>query len=218
MSTKSFCVIGLGRFGTTIAQTVAELGHEVLGVDIDEEVVQKASPYLTHVAVLDVTDEDALAELGVSNFDVVIVAIGDNLQSNLLSVMLLKDMGVKYLVAKAQTSIQGRMLSKMGVDDIVYPEQDMAIRIAHSLTRDHVLDFFQLSDQISLVEMETPKFLIGRTLIESRLREDYNVSVIAVRRGETLIAPPNPMIPLKEDDVLIIVGKNDDVNRLDRLE
>lgn len=218
MSTKSFCVIGLGRFGTTIAKTVAELGHEVLGVDIDEEVVQKASPYLTHVAILDVTDEDALAELGVSNFDVVVVAIGDNLQSNLLSVMLLKDMGVKYLVAKAQTSIQGRMLSKMGVDDIVYPEQDMAIRIAHSLTRDHVLDFFQLSDQISLVEIETPKFLVGRTLIESRLREDYNVSVIAVRRGETLIAPPDPMIPLKEDDVLIIVGKNDDVNRLDKLE
>ena len=180
--------------------------------------MQKASPYLTHVAILDVTDEDALAELGVSNFDVVVVAIGDNLQSNLLSVMLLKDMGVKYLVAKAQTSIQGRMLSKMGVDDIVYPEQDMAIRIAHSLTRDHVLDFFQLSDQISLVEIETPKFLVGRTLIESRLREDYNVSVIAVRRGETLIAPPDPMIPLKEDDVLIIVGKNDDVNRLDKLE
>lgn len=218
MSTKSFCVIGLGRFGTTVAKTVAELGHEVLGIDIDEEVVQKASPFLTHVAVLDVTDEAALAELGVTNFDVVVVAIGMNLQSNLLSVMLLKDMGVKYLVAKAQTGVQGRMLSKMGVDEVVYPEQDMAVRIAHSLTRDHVLDFFQLSDKISLVEMETPQFLVGINLIDSRLREDYNISVIAVRQGENIMAPPNPMLPLQDDDVLVLVGKNEDVNRLDQLE
>lgn len=218
MDTKSFCIIGLGRFGLTVAKTIAELGHEVLGIDIDEEVVQKASPYMTHVAIMDTTDEDALASLGISNFDVVVIAIGDNLQANLLTVLLLKELGVKYLVAKAQTNIQGRMLQKIGVDDIVYPEQDMALRIAHSLTRDHVLDFFQLSEQISLVEMETPKFLVGKNLIESKLRENYNVSVVALRKGEAVIAPPNPMDPLKSDDILLLIGKNEDVNRLDRLE
>lgn len=215
MNTKSFAIIGLGRFGTTLAKTVIDLGHEVLGVDIDEEVVQKLSPYLTHVAVLDTTDEDALRELGIENFDVVVVAIGDNLQTNLLTTLLLKEMGVKYLVVKAQNSLQGRMLSKIGVDQIVYPERDMATRVAHSLTRDHVLDFFKISDNISLVEMECPEFLLGTTLMDSGLRQEYHVNVVALRQGDTIIAPPSPMQVLQKGDILLVIGKNEDVNMLD---
>lgn len=216
MKTKSIAVIGLGRFGMTVAKKIVELGHEVLGVDIDEEVVHKVSPYVTHVAIMDTTDEDALNELGLNNFDVVVVAIGDNLQANLMTIMLLKELGVNYIVAKAQSGIQGRMLKKIGVDMIIYPERDMALRVAYSLTRDHVLDYVILSDDISLVEMETPKFLVGKSLMESRLREDYNVSVVALRQGETVIAPPSPVELLKKEDVLMIIGKNDDVNRLDK--
>lgn len=216
METKSIAVIGLGRFGTTVAKKIVELGHEVLGVDIDEEVVHKVSPYVTHVAILDTTDEDALNELGISNFDVVVVAIGDNLQANLMTIMLLKEMNVKYIVAKAQSAIQGRMLKKIGVDMIIYPERDMAIRVAHSLIRDHVLDYFMLSEEISLVEMETPKFLVGKTLMESRLREDYNVSVVALRQNGAVVAPPSPFEVLKNDDILLIIGKNEDVNLLDK--
>lgn len=215
MKTKSIAVIGLGRFGMTVARTIVELGHEVVGVDIDEDAVHKVSPYITHVAVMDTTDEDALNELGINNFDVVIVAIGANVQANLFTIMLLKEMGVKHLVAKAQSTLQGRMLKKIGVDMIIYPERDMALRVAHSLTRDHVLDYFKLSDSISLVEMETPRFLVGKTLMESRLREDYNVSVVVLRQGESVIAPPSPHDLLKADDILMIIGKNEDVNRLD---
>lgn len=218
MKTKSFAVIGLGRFGITVAKTIAELGHEVLGVDIDEEKVQKAAPYLTHVAIMDSTDEDALNELGISNFDVVIVAIGSNLQANLLTILLLKEMGVGYLVAKAQNMLQGRMLKKIGVDNIVYPERDMALRIAQSLTREHVLDYFALSADISLVELETPSFLVGTTLADSNLRQKYNVSVVALRKDGVVIAPPSPMQVLQKDDILMIIGKNDDVNRLDQVD
>ncbi len=113
MKTKSIAVIGLGRFGMTVARTIVELGHEVVGVDIDEDAVHKVSPYITHVAVMDTTDEDALNELGINNFDVVIVAIGANVQANLFTIMLLKEMGVKHLVAKAQSTLQGRMLKKL---------------------------------------------------------------------------------------------------------
>ncbi len=216
MKTKSFAVIGLGRFGMTIAKTIAEMGHEVLGVDADEEAVQKVTPYVTHVAVLDATDEEALREIGINNFDVVVVAIGANLQGNLLTTMLLKEMGVRYLVAKSQDQLQGRMLTKIGVDMVIYPERDMAIRVAQSLTREHVLDYFKLSNEVSLVEMETPHFLAGKTLIDSRLREDYQVSVVAVRRGEDVYAPPSPMMPLQVEDILIIVGRNEAVNALDQ--
>lgn len=216
--TKSFAVIGLGRFGLTVAKTITELGHEVLGVDINEEVVQKASPQMTHAFIADTTDEDALKELGINNFDVVVVAIGDNLQANLLTILLLKELGVKYIVAKAQNQLQGRMLKKIGVDQLVYPERDMALRVAHSLTRDHVLDYFSLSDHISLVEMETPSFLVGTTLADSGLRQNYNVSVVALRKHGEVIAPPSPMEVLEKEDILMIIGKNEDVNRLDKME
>lgn len=216
MKRKSIAVIGLGRFGETIALRVAEMGHEIMGVDIDEDLVQKISPYLTYAATADTTDEDALHALSLNQFDVVVVAIGDNLQANLMTSMLLKEMGIRYVVAKAQSLMHGRMLEKIGVDLVVYPECDMAHRIAQMLTREHVMDYLQLSRGIGLVEMETPNSLVGKTLMELGLREKYNISVVAIKKGSDVVAPPDPRQPLEKSDMLMIIGKDADINRFEK--
>ena len=183
MTKKSIAVIGLGRFGSTVAKTVANMGHEVLGVDKDEDMVQKISPYVTHAVVADTSDEDALRELSLNQFDVVVIGIGDNLQGNLMTAMLVKEIGVEYIIAKAQDIMQGKLLEKIGVDLVIYPESDMAIRVAQMLVREHVVDYLQLSKDIGLVEMETPEYLQGKNLIEANIRVRFNVSVVAIRRN-----------------------------------
>lgn len=216
MKKKSIAVIGLGRFGITIAKMVAELGHEVLGVDIDDELIQRVSPYLTHAVVADTTDEDAIRALSLNQFDVVVVAIGDNMQANLMTTMLLKEIGIKSVVVKAQDPLQGRMLSKIGVDMVIYPERDMAVRVVHMLTRNNVADYLQLSKEISLVELGTPDFLVGKTLLESKLRELYNINLVAVRRDNEIIVPPHPNMKFLKEDLLMIIGKDKDITALDR--
>lgn len=215
MKRKAIAVIGLGQFGSTVATMLSDLGHEVLGVDINTEIVQRMSATLTHVVVADTTDEHALQSLSLNQFDVIIIAIGDNTQANLMTAMLLKDMGMLYIVAKAESTMQGRMLQKIGVDAVVYPERDMAMRLAQSLTRDHVIDYLQLSDEIGLIELETPKFLVGKTLMDSGLREDYHLSVVAVKTGGHMQVPPVPSQPLRIDDKLLIIGHTNDLDRLE---
>lgn len=184
MKNKTIAVIGLGRFGTTIAKLLASMNHEVLGVDIDPEVVQKISPYITHAIVADTTDEEAIKALALSQFDLVIVAIGDNVQANLMTSMLLKEMHIPKIVAKAENTLQGKMLSKIGVDQVIYPEFDMAQRLAQSLTREHVMDYLQLSKSVSLIEINMPLFMVGSCLKESNLREKYNLNAVGIRRGD----------------------------------
>ncbi len=216
MEKKSIAIIGLGRFGMTMAKAIAEMDHEVMGIDIDEDVVQRISPYITHAAVADTTDEDALRALSLNQFDVVVVAIGDNLEANLMTAMLLKELGVKYVVAKSQDKMQGKMLDRIGVDLVVYPECDMALRISQMLTRNHVVDYLTLSKDIGLVEMETPKFLVGKTLIESNLRESYNLSVVALKRGDEIIVPPDPKMVLEKMDLLMLIGRDADISKLEK--
>jgi len=167
MKYKTIAVIGLGQFGTTIAKMLASMNHEVLGVDINPEIVQKVSPYVTHAIVADTTDEEAIKALALSQFDIVIVAIGDNIQANLMTSMLLKEMNMPHVVSKAENALQGKMLKKMGVDMVIYPEYDVAQRLAQSLTREHVMDYLQLSKSISLIEVDMPKFLVGTCLKDS---------------------------------------------------
>lgn len=215
MKKKSIAIIGLGQFGSTLAKEVADIGHEVLGVDIDSDVVQKASFYLTHAVVADTTDEAALQALSLNQFDAVVVSIGDNVQANLMTSMLLKENGIKQVVAKAQDAMQGKMLRKIGVDTVIYPEMDMAKRLSQLLSRDHVVDYLQLSSTIGLVELETPSFLVGKTLIESGLREKYNLSVVAIRNDQDIKVPPDPKTPLTKQDKLIIIGHDEDLGKLD---
>lgn len=214
MKNKTIAVIGLGRFGTTIAKLLASMNHEVLGVDIDPEVVQKISPYITHAIVADTTDEEAIKALALSQFDLVIVAIGDNVQANLMTSMLLKEMHIPKIVAKAENTLQGKMLSKIGMDQVIYPEFDMAQRLAQSLTREHVMDYLQLSKSVSLIEINMPLFMVGSCLKESNLREKYNLNAVGIRRGDDLEVPPNPTTILSAEDKLLIIGNNSDLDAL----
>ena len=214
MKRQSIMIIGLGQFGSTVAKSLIELDQEVLGVDIEADIVQRATTFLTHAVVADATDELVLQSLGLGQYDIVIVAIGDNTQANLMTSMMLKELNVPYVVSKAESELQGKMLKKIGVDMVLYPERDMAMRLAQSLTRDYVLDYLQLSNDIGLVEIETPEFLVGKTLIESGLRETYQLSVVAVKTGNDIEVPPKPNRPLTEADRLILIGRIHDIDEL----
>ena len=181
MKQKTIAVIGLGRFGMTIAKMLASMNHEVLGVDINPDIVQKISPYLTHAIVADTTDEE---------------------------------MHISKVVAKAENSLQGKMLQKIGVDQVIYPEYDMALRLVQSLTREHVMDYLQLSKNISLIEISMPPFMVGRCLKDSKLREQYNLNAVGVRRSTGLDVPPDPTAILSEDDKLLVIGNNSDLDEL----
>ena len=214
MKHKTIAVIGLGQFGSTVAKMLASMDHEVLGVDTDPEVVQKISPFITHAIVADTTDGEAIKALALSQFDIVIVAIGDNVQANLMTSMLLKEMNMPYVVSKAESDLQGKMLKKMGVDMVIYPEYDVAQRLVQSLTRDYVMDYLQLSKNISLIEIKMPSFMVGTCLKDSNLREKYNLNAVGIRRGEDLEVPPNPITILGEDDKLLVIGNNSDLDAL----
>ena len=151
--TKQFAVIGLGRFGASVARTLYTLGYDVLGIDSNEENTQTLADNLTHVVTADATDENTLKALGIRNFDVVIVGIGGDIQSSILTTIILKELGIKYLVAKAQNELHGKVLNKIGADRVVFPERDMGIRVAHNLISPKVLDFVEFSPDFNIVEL-----------------------------------------------------------------
>lgn len=216
MKRKTIGIIGLGRFGGTLAKQVAALGHEVVGIDIEESLVQKLAPYLTHSIVADFSDEDTIRQLNLQELDVVVIAIGDNLKAKLLSAMVLKELHTPYIVAKASTAMESKLLERVGADLIIFPEMDMAERVAQMLTRENIVDYFQLSQDIGLVEMGIPRFMIGHSLAELDIRKHYNVNIVAVKRDKNVIAPPNPNNPLQDEDMLIVIGRNEDITKLSK--
>ena len=214
---KQFAVIGLGRFGTSVAMTLQQLGHEVLAIDADEDRVQKLSDVVTHVVQADTTDENSLNALGLRNFDAVVVAIGEDVQANVATTLLLKEMGIPYIIAKARNALHGKMLGKIGADRVVYPERDMGQRVAHSLVSANVLDYIELSPELSLVEVTAPGVFVGRTLAEANMRVKYGVNVVAIKRYEDLIVPPQADEVIHECDVLIVIGPTEGLQRLEVL-
>ncbi len=215
---KQFAIIGLGRFGTSVALTLAKAGYEVLAIDANEERVQKFSDEVTHVVQANTTDEASLKALGIRNFDTVVVAIGEDIQANVLTTLLLKEIGVPHIVAKARNELHGKMLEKIGADKVIYPERDMGMRVAHSLVSANVLDYIELSPNLSLVEVTAPVTLQGRSLAQANLRALYGVNVVAIKRGEQIIVPPQPGEMISDQDIMIVVGTNDGVQKLEELE
>lgn len=215
---KQFAVIGLGRFGKSVAITLFKMGHEVLAIDENEERVQGMSDEVTHVVQADTTDEETLKALGIRNFDVVIVAIGEDVQANTLTVLLLKELGVEYIVAKARNTLHGKMLVKLGVDRVVFPERDMGQRVAHNLVAANVLEYIELSPNLSMVEVTTPKSLVDKTLAETNLRAKYAINVVAIKRGEQVIVPPVPSEKILAEDILFVVGDTSGIHRLEELD
>ncbi len=222
MKRKQFGVIGLGRFGSAIATTLAELGHDVLGVDDDENRVNDLSDVITHAVQLDATDAKALRAAAIHDVDVAIVSIGEDIEASLLIVMQLREFGVQTIVAKAATPLHGRILEKLGVSRVVFPEREMAVRLAHSLVVPNAIDYIELSRDFSIVEIPAPESFINRTLKELELRPRFGLTLIAIKRsvgGDNIVTNISPAADeiILRDDVLALLGSNEQLNALDEL-
>ncbi|OCA91524.1 potassium uptake system protein [Bacillus sp. FJAT-27225] len=200
-----------------LAESLIEAGQEVLGVDTNAERVEDAQAVLTHAVIADSTDPDALKSLGIRNFDTVVVAIGNDIQASILTVLLLKEEGVKKVIAKAISKPHGQVLEKVGADWVIFPERDMGERVAHMLISPNVLNFIELSNDYSVEEMKIPPSMTQRTLRDLDLRARYNLSVIAIKHGKKINISPAPDETILEGDVLVVIGENRDLERFGNL-
>lgn len=205
---KQFLVIGLGRFGMSLIKTLIQHKHEVLAVDKDVELVEDASHIATHAIQADCTDEDALHELGVKNFNHAIVAIGEDTHSSLLVTLLLKELGVKKVTAKAKSAIHGKMLEKLGADQVIYPERDMGIRLGKQLSSGNLIDYIELSPDYNLVEMKAPPAMDGKTLQQLNIRAKYGCNIIAIKHGEMINMTPSADDVIRSGDILLVMGND----------
>lgn len=211
---KSIIVFGCGRFGATVATTLTELGHEVLAVDYDFENVQNISDKVTTAVQCDILDENSVKELGLSNFDIAVVAIGSNLEAAIIAVILSKEAGIDHIVAKAMSIRKGEILKKIGADKIIYPERDMGYRLAHSLDSSNILDFIQLSSEYSIIEIKVLEAWIGKTIKELNFRYEYKASILGIERDGDIGIIPGADEVLKKDDVLIVLGQDDEIKKI----
>ena len=206
---KQVAVIGLGRFGDSLASTLFSMGHDVLAIDSDEKKVQNIASRVTHAVQADSTNEEVLSDLGLGNFEVAIVAIGSDVENSVLSTILLKKIGVKYVIARANNRLHGSILEKIGANNVVYPEQEMGSRVAHGVTLTDVLDYMPINHEYCMCKMVAPSYITGRTLVDIGfgLGEEAKVLVILIQRGkEAIMLPENKEIILP-DDVLLLMGK-----------
>ena len=215
---KQFVIIGLGRFGTSVATELYKMGHEVLAVDNRMDVVEDIADKVTHAVCADATDEAELRALDIENFDVAVVSIGTDLQASILVTMLCKEMGVKYVLTKASTDMHAKVLKRVGADKIVFPEREMGERVAYNLVSTSILDFIELSPDYSLVEIEVPKIWVAASMKELNLRVNYGINVMAIRHadGGITVAPQGADI-LQTKDVLVAIGANSSIAGLERI-
>lgn len=211
---KQFVVIGLGRFGSSLARTLYGLGHDVLAIDMKEDVVQDISDSVTHAVQADATDENALRSLGLRNFDVAIVTIGTNIQASIMVTLIVKELGVKYVVSKAQSELHAKVLYKIGADRVVFPERDMGIRLAHNLVSSSVLDFIELAPDYSIVEIAALPEWEGKTLKELNMRVRYGINIMAIKHGAEINISPRADDVIDKNDVLVVIGSNEDLKRV----
>lgn len=212
---KSFAIIGCGRFGMSIAETLFELGNEVLAVDINPEHVEEVSDYVTYAVEADSMDESVLKELGLNNFDVVIVGIGSNLEASIMTTLILKEVGAKKIVAKAQSKLHGKLLSKIGADKVVFPEIDMGVRLAYNLASSNILDYIEFSPDFSILEVTALKAWHNKSLGELKLRNKYGINIIAIKDGDYVKVAPGPNYIIGEESTLVMLGGADDVKKIE---
>lgn len=215
---KQFVVIGLGRFGTSVALTLEEADCEVLAVDINEERVNDIAPHVTYSVQADVTDENALKALGIRNFDIAVVAVGD-LQSSIMISMLCKELGIKYVIAKAKDDLHSKVLYKVGVDKVIFPERDMGIRIGHNLVSSSILDIIEFSPNYSLIELGVQEGWKNKSLKELDFRKKYGVNIIAIKScsGDVNISPMADHV-LSKDEILVVIGSTESLHKLEKAD
>jgi trk system potassium uptake protein TrkA len=202
---KQYIVVGLGRFGRAIAETLCQDGAEVLGVDNKMDMVERMRDELTQTIQMDAMDRDALETLGVQDFDIVFVTMGSDIRASGTIVLLLKELGARRVIAKAHDEFHGRMLEKLGADQVLFPERDMGRRVAHSLISGNVIEFMELSTQYSMAEIRPKPEWIGKTLEALAMRSRMNINVVAIRNGDAINAMPQPDTRISEGDVMLVV-------------
>lgn len=213
---QDYAVIGLGRFGSSICRELSDEGMDVLAIDIDEQKVNEFKNIASYAVIADATDEQALKEIGINNIDHVIVAIGDNIQASILTTVILSEMGVKRITVKAQNDYHEKILQKIGAHQVVHPERDMGRRLAHSLISSNILDYIELSEEHSIVEVIASRKMVGKSLVELNIRAKYGCNIVAVKRGDEIIVSPDAQFSFKENDVLIVIGRDDDISKFER--
>lgn len=202
---KQYIVVGLGRFGRAIAETLCQDGAEVLGVDRRLDLVEDVRDVLTHAIQMDAMDRDALETLGIQDFNTAFVTMGSDIRASGTIVMLLKELGARRIVAKAHDDFHGRMLEKLGADQVLFPERDMGRRIAHNLVSGNIIDSLELSTEYSMAEIRPKPEWVGYALKDLDMRDKLGINVVAIRNGSDLNAMPMPGTVLREDDVMLVV-------------
>lgn len=214
MKNKEFVVFGLGRFGKSVATTLAESGCEVLVVDNNEDKIHDIADSVTYAVKADVTDAETLSSLGIGNFDGAIIAIGEHLEASVLGTILVKEMGIPFVLAKVQTETQAKVLMKVGADKVVFPEKETGIRIANKLIHGNFFDAVELSATYSLMEINSKPEWDGHTLKELDFRKKYDINVIGIKNGGKLNINPLAEQILSHEDVLVVIGENEQLTRL----
>lgn len=228
--TRQVAVIGLGRFGYSVAETLVKKGCEVLAIDTDPEKVQSISDLATFAVQCDATDEKALRAISAQNVDVAVVSIGENVEASILIVQTLKELGVKQIIAKGVTPLHGKILSNLGVSEVIFPERDAATRLAQRLISPNVFEYLELAPGYSVEEVAVPEHMSGLRLSEAKIQETFRLNIIGIRKkvtrmvkgrmvtDEVFNVTPSPDDVIEKGDVLVIVGKQEDLDQLTRFE
>ncbi len=215
MSKKQFVIVGLGRFGQSVAKTLYSLGNEVLVIDKNEDLIQDIADDVTHAVQVDATDEGALKQLGLSNFDVAVISIGGSIQSSIMATLLVKELGVKYIIAKGNGELHAKVLRKIGADRVILPEQDMGVRVAHNIASSSILDYIELSPDYSIMEIEALKEWRGKALAELNLRKKYGINVMAIKNGEKVNLNPAADDIIEKGNIIVAIGSAEALGSLE---
>lgn len=218
--TKKYATIGLGNFGFNVTKTLFEEGHDVIAVDLDEEAIQRVQPYCSQAILADGTQKEMIKTLGLEDMDAVIVSMGDNENAATLITLHLKELGVKRVVVKASNEDHGKILGKVGATDVIYPEKDMAIKVARSLSTPDVLDYIPMSGDFLIAEIAPLDAFVGKSLAELQLRSRYGITVIGIKElvPENFILVPPASFVIKHSDILIVIGKRLDIQKIKTLK
>ena len=211
---KSYAVFGLGRYGLAVAKELVKSGADVLAVDVDENIVNSAIADIPFCKCADITEPEVLRQLGIANIDVVIIAMATNLEANVMAVMLCKEMGVKTVISKCADSMQSKILLKVGADKTVIPERESGVRLAKNILSSGFVDVVELSDDVSLLELDIKEEWVGKNLIELNLRKKYGINVIAIKQGDKVMIDLDPTLPLNKDMKLVIIAHTSKLEKI----
>lgn len=215
---KQIIVIGCGKFGSSAASTLAKLGHDVMVVDRNPEIIKDISEYVAHAVQMDVMDEASFKTIGLRNFDVAIVAIATDIEASIMATLIAKEAGVPIVMAKAANEIHGRLLKKIGADKIIYPERDMGMRVAYGLVSPNIMDVIEFSPDYSIVETVAPESWVRKSLKDLNLSGKYGITVIAIRTGENINIVPSSDTVINRGDVAVILGSVDNLKIIGELK